>query len=36
MAYNSLIAVWAELTRQAAAAHDPDGSQQMTLNAMSA
>lgn len=35
MAYNSLIAVWAELTRQAAAIHDPDGSQQMVLDAMS-
>lgn len=31
MAYNSLIAVWAELTRQAAASRDPDGSRQMAM-----
>ena len=30
-AYNSLIAVWAELTRQAAASRDPDGSRQMVM-----
>ena len=32
MAYNSLIAVWAELTRQAAASRDPDGSRQMAMD----
>ncbi|MXW41264.1 MAG: DUF1156 domain-containing protein [Synechococcus sp. SB0668_bin_15] len=32
MAYNSLIAVWAELTRQAAALRDPDGIRQMAMD----
>ena len=35
MAYNSLIAVWAELTRQAATSHDPDSIQQMAMDTMS-
>ena len=30
--YNGLIAVWPELTRQAAAIHDVDGDRQGTLN----
>ncbi|MCY4173697.1 MAG: DUF1156 domain-containing protein [Cyanobacteria bacterium MAG CAR3_bin_5] len=34
MAYNSLIAVWAELTRQAAASRDPDGTRQMAMDTM--
>lgn len=34
MAYNSLIAVWAELTRQAAASRDPDGRRQMAMDIM--
>ncbi|KKZ10351.1 MAG: hypothetical protein TH68_11015 [Candidatus Synechococcus spongiarum 142] len=35
MAYKSLIAVWAELTRQAAAVRDPDSIQQMAMDTMS-
>ena len=31
MAYKGLIAVWAELTRQAAASRDPDRIQQMAI-----
>ncbi|HBP53068.1 MAG TPA: hypothetical protein DD643_01355 [Synechococcus sp. UBA8638] len=33
-AYNSLIAVWAELTHQAAASRDPDGTRQIPMDTM--